>query len=88
MGNMQDKKPQTNKSLPVQVSMDIIEAMVFSQVHKHTCSTAPLSGPAEAAVTNASAWRTLPLLGKMINKQPHYYVHTFPFKSKQFCLQE
>lgn len=42
--------------------MNIIMAMVFGQVDKHTCGTAPLSSPAEAAVTNASAWGTLPFL--------------------------
>lgn len=62
-------KSLTTKSLPVQVSMDIVIAMVFGQVDKHTCSTAPLSGPAETAVTNASAWGALPFLGK--KKSPH-----------------
>lgn len=44
-----------------QVSVHIIIAMIFSQVNQHSCSTATVSGPTEAAVTDPSAWRTLPL---------------------------
>lgn len=50
--------------------MGIVISMVFGQVDKHTCSTTPLSGPAEAAVTNASAWGALPLLFEK-NKKIH-----------------
>lgn len=35
--------------------------MVLGQIHKHTCSTAPLSGPAETAVTDTPAWGAEPL---------------------------
>lgn len=42
--------------------MDIVIAMVLGQVHEHTRSTAPLSGTAETAVTDAPAWGAKPLL--------------------------
>lgn len=57
--------------------MDIVIAMAFGQVDKHTCSTAPLSGPAEAAVTNASAWGALPLLGKKNPSLSHAYISLY-----------
>lgn len=44
-----------------QVGVHIIEAMIFSQVNQHSCGTATVSGPTEAAVADPSAWRTLPL---------------------------
>lgn len=72
------KALQPNNSLPVQISMDIVIAMVFGQVDKHTCSTAPFSSPAEAAVTNTSAWGALPFLFKkkkknLVNMHPHFF---------------
>lgn len=42
--------------------MDIVIAVVFGQVHEHTCSTAALSGTAETAVTDAPARGAKPLL--------------------------
>lgn len=48
--------------LPFQVGVHIIKAMIFSQINQHSRSTASVSGPTEAAVTDPSAWRTLPLL--------------------------
>ena len=36
--------------------------MIFGQVNQHSRSTAAVSGPTEAAVTDPSAWRALPLL--------------------------
>lgn len=44
--------------------MDIVVAMVLGQVHEHTCSTAPLSGTTETAVTDAPAGGAKPLLEK------------------------
>lgn len=42
--------------------MDIVIAVVLCQVHENTCSTAPLSGPTEAAVTDTPARGAVPLL--------------------------
>lgn len=42
--------------------MDIREAMVLSQGEQYACRAAPLALAAEAAVTNATTGRALPLL--------------------------
>lgn len=42
--------------------MYIVEAVIFSQVNQHPCGTATFSGTTEAAVTDPSARRALPLL--------------------------
>lgn len=47
---------------PFQVGVNIIKAVIFSQINQHSCSTATISGPTEAAVTDPSAWWALPLL--------------------------
>lgn len=47
---------------PVQVGVHIVIAMIFGQVNQHSRGTAAVSGPTEAAVTDASARRALPLL--------------------------
>lgn len=44
-----------------QVGVHIVKAVVFGQVHQHSRRTAAFSGPAEAAVTDPSAWWALPL---------------------------
>lgn len=41
--------------------MDVVVAVIFSQVDQHSCGTAALSSSAEAAVADPSAWRALPL---------------------------
>lgn len=51
-----------HSSIPFEISVDIVVAVVFGQVHEHTCGTAALSGTAEAAVTDAPARRAKPLL--------------------------
>lgn len=45
----------------LQVGVHIIVAMIFSQIHQHSCSTSTISRPTEAAVTDPSAWWTVPL---------------------------
>lgn len=47
---------------PFQVCVHVIKAVIFSQVNQHSCGTATISGPTEAAVADPSAWRALPLL--------------------------
>lgn len=42
--------------------MDVVIAVVFSQVDQDSSGTTTLSGSTEAAVTDPSARRTLPLL--------------------------
>lgn len=50
------------KTLPFEIRVHVVIAMVLGQVHEHTGGTAPLSGPAETAVTDAPARGAMPLL--------------------------
>lgn len=62
---------------PVQISMHVIIAIIFSQVNQNPCSTAAISGPTEAAVTDPSAWWALPLLTRNneISQMSPTYTH-------------
>ncbi len=61
---------------PLQVGVHVIKSMIFSQIHQHSCSTAAVSGPTEAAVTDPSAWRALPLLTKTMRNKIRLAQHT------------
>jgi len=66
---------------PFQVGVHIVKSLVFCQVHQHSCGTATISGPTEAAVTDPSAWRAQPLLPrtttrKSVRPAQHTHDHT------------
>lgn len=71
---------------PFQVGVHIIVAMKFSQVNQHSCSAATVSGPTEAAVTDASAWRTLPLLTRDNEISQTYPAHRWSNTNSLVCL--
>lgn len=50
--------------------------MIFSQVNQHSSSTAAISGPTEAAVTDPSAWWALPLLTRHNEISQTWPTHT------------
>lgn len=65
---------------PFQIGVHIVKAMIFSQVNQHSRSTATVSGPTEAAVTDPSARRAQPLLPGMMRiknqlELPNTYTH-------------
>lgn len=71
---------------PFQVGVHIVKAVVFGQVHQHSRRAAAFSGPAEAAVTDPSAWWALPLLPRTMRmKWVTRTMHTYTEHST--CLQ-
>lgn len=49
-------------SSPLQISVDIVVAMILGQVNKNTCSTTSFTMSAETAIADPSARRALPVL--------------------------